>query len=134
MNYNYLQKSTLGTHAVTLIVVFVQLLGKDEISQLQEMSVTLIGIALPWMVMAFVFSPEPVNLTASRKIYMLFHPVAHLIGISALTCTFAGVSHKAGLAFGVASTFCLLTLVIYQYKVHNSPAAKEAFARVNKNA
>ena len=134
MNYNYLQKSTLGSHAETLIGVFVQLLGKDEISQLQEISVTLIAIALPSMVMAFVFSPEPVDLTASRKIYMLFHPVAHLIGISALTCTFASVSHMAGLAFGVASTFCLLTLVIYQYKAHNSPAAKEAYARVNKNA
>ena len=124
----------MGSHAVTLIGVFVQLLGKDEISQLQEISVTLIAIALPSMVMAFVFSPEPVDLTASRKIYMLFHLVAHLIGISALTCTFASVSHMAGLAFGVASTFCLLTLVIYQYKAHNSPAAKEAYARVNKNA
>ena len=124
----------MGGHAVTLIGVFVQLLGKDEISQLQEISVTLIAIALPSMVMAFVFSPEPVDLTASRKIYMLFHPVAHLIGISALTCTFASVSYMAGLAFGVASTFCLLTLVIYQYKAHNSPAAKEAYARVNKNA
>jgi len=124
----------LGSHAETLIGVFVQLLGKDEISQLQEISVTLIAIALPSMVMAFVFSPEPVDLTASRKIYMLFHPVAHLIGISALTCTFASVSHMAGLAFGVASTFCLLTLVIHQYKAHNSPAAKEAYARVNKNA
>lgn len=133
MNYNYLQKSALGSHAVTLIGVFVQLLGKDEISQLQEISVTLIAIALPSMVMAFVFSPEPVDLTASRKIYMLFHPVAHLIGISALTCTFASVSYMADLAFGVASTFCLLTLVIYQNKAHNSPAAKEAYARVNKN-
>jgi len=28
----------------------------------------------------------------------------------------------------------LLTLVIHQYKAHNSPAAKEAYARVNKNA
>lgn len=130
----YLRPSTIASHAATLVAVLVALLSKDQLSTDEQLSIKLIGGALPIMVLGFVLAPNsPLKDPTVEKFYLWIHPISHLAGIFALASVFRSISVGAGTTFVLVSFACLGVLIVCHKQIMKRPAVKEAYKRAEKS-
>lgn len=128
MNTKYLHPASIAGHAATLVVVFSQLISKQELSAYEHQSLFFIALALPLLALAYVMDPtDSFEFHNSIRIYLTIYPLAHIAGALALLFLFANFSIKAAIAFGATATLFLVVLLIYRIRFLREPAVKEAF-------
>lgn len=114
---NYSDTKGVQAHLGFLLLIVLDLLSKDSISQMQELSMIFISVAIPTLVITLTVLPMDIENFPNFQMALAFvsHTLGHVAGIIALTIIFYDFNALAGVLFACASfaAFIAFSYVIY---------------------